>query len=45
MGLGISGAIWSWIIAGLISLVMGVWFLRDHLRLVVFSPMRLILTY
>lgn len=40
-GLGLPGAIWSWLIAGICAFLLVLWFLRKDLRLMRFSPRKL----
>jgi O-antigen/teichoic acid export membrane protein len=42
LGLGLPGAIWSWLIASLCAFLLVLWFLRKDIRLMIFSPWNLL---
>ena len=42
IGLGLPGAIWSWLIASLFACLMVFWFLRKDIKLILFSPRKIL---
>ena len=42
IGLGLAGAIWSWLIANLCAFLLVLWFLRKDIRLTIFAPWNLL---